>query len=212
MAAVSLSQKGQASVEEETKGGCRPLRADARKNRARLLVAAEEVFAERGVSVPIDEVAQRAGVGVGTLYRHFPTKEALFVAVVATRLEQLRDESKSLLEAPDPGAAFFGFAEHLAEQIAGKRDLTDALAEAGVDIKAEMAGVGGDVMNELHGNVQKLIDRAQTAGAIRCDISAEEMFGLIIGSCMAAQQHGLDGTSQKRMTDVVFDGLRRRDA
>ncbi len=211
MAVVSRSQEVQASVEEGTEGGCRPLRADARKNRARLLAAAEEVFAERGVSVPIDDVAQRAGVGVGTLYRHFPTKEALFVAVVATRIEQLRDESMSLLEASDPGAAFFGFAELLAEQIAGKRDLTDALAEAGVDIKAEVAGVGGDVMDELQDNVQKLIDRAQKAGAIRGDISGSELFGLIIGSCMAAQQHGLDGAAQKRMTNVVFDGLRRHD-
>ena len=74
-------------MEEGTEGCSRPLRADARKNRARLLAAAEEVFAEQGVSVPIDDVAQRAGVGVGTLYRHFPTKEALFVAVVATRFE-----------------------------------------------------------------------------------------------------------------------------
>jgi AcrR family transcriptional regulator len=208
---VSLGQAGQVSVEESAEDRCRPMRADAQKNRARLLVAAEEVFAERGVSVPIDDVAQRAGVGVGTLYRHFPTKEALFVAVVATRLEQLRDESKGLLDASDPGRAFFVFAEHLAEQMAGKRDLTDALAEAGVDIKAEMAVMGGDVMAELQDNVQKLIDRAQKSGAIRGDVSAAELFGLIAGSCMAGHQHGMDHDAQKRMLSVVFDGLRRHD-
>ncbi len=208
---MSLSQEGRTAVEEGTEEACRPLRADARKNRARILVAAEEVFAERGVSVPIDDVAQRAGVGVGTLYRHFPTKEALFVAVVATRLEELRDESRCLLDAPDPGAAFFVFAEHLAEQMVAKRDLTDALAEAGVDIKTEVAGMGGDVMNELQDNVQRLIDRAQKAGAVRGDISATELFALIAGSCMAAQQHYLTGEAQKRMTNVVFDGLRRHD-
>ncbi|MBV8462974.1 MAG: TetR/AcrR family transcriptional regulator, partial [Acidimicrobiales bacterium] len=123
-----------------TLGPCdRPLRADARKNRARLLAAAEEVFAEGGVSVPVDDVARRAGVGVGTFYRHFPTKEALLVAVIGTRIERLRDRSACLLEADDPGAAFFEFAAHLSEEIAAKSDLAYALAEAGIDIKAEMA-------------------------------------------------------------------------
>jgi AcrR family transcriptional regulator len=184
----------------------RPLRSDARKNRARLLAAAEEAFAEQGAAVPIDEVARRAGVGVGTLYRHFPTKEALFVAIVGARLERLRDASACLLTAEDAGQAFFSFAEHLGEEIAAKADLAFALAEAGIDIKAEMA----DVMGELHANVEELIARAQRAGAVRDDLTPEETFSLVSGSCIAAQQHGFDPGLQQRMLTVVFDGLRRR--
>ena len=204
---MSLSGEGLSPVEEVPEGCGRPLRADARKNRARLLAAAEEVFAEKGVSVPIDEVARRAGVGVGTLYRHFPTKEALFVAVVATHLEDLRDESRLLLEAPDPGEALFVFIEHLGQQVLVKHDLADALAEAGIDIKAEMAGE----MAEMNDNVQRLIVRAQEAGAIRDDVCVKEVFGLVVGSCMAAKQHGADRGAQERMIGVVLDGLRRVD-
>ncbi len=204
-------QDREAPVEEvldPEAGPCgRPLRADARKNRARLLAAAEEVFAEKGAAVPIDEVAQRAGVGVGTLYRHFPTKEALFVAVVGSRIERLRDESRCRLEADDPGAAFFEFAENLANEVRVKHDLAFALAEAGIDIKAEMA----DVMEELFENVETLIARAQAAGAIRDDVTAKELFGLVVGSCVASQQHGFDRDLQRRMLGVVFDGLRRVD-
>ena len=77
-------------------GILRPLRADARRNRAKVLEAAEEVFASEGLAVPIDEVARRAGVGVGTVYRHFPTKEALFEAIVVARLEALVERAEEL--------------------------------------------------------------------------------------------------------------------
>jgi AcrR family transcriptional regulator len=183
----------------------RRLRSDARKNRARLLEAAEAVFAEKGIAVPIDDVARRAGLGVGTLYRHFPTKEALFAAVVVTRLEQLRDESRCLLEDPDPGAALFVFATHLGEQAAAKHDLADALAAAGIDVKADMA----DVMDEMNANVQGLITRAQQCGAIRDDLTAQELFGLVMGSCIAAHHQGLDAEAQQRLIGVVFDGMRQ---
>lgn len=202
---VSLKGEGLAPVEDGIQGCGRALRSDARKNRARLLAAAEEVFAEQGVSVPVDDVARRAGVGVGTLYRHFPTKEALYLAVVATHVEDLRDESRCLLGAPDPGEALFVFLQHLGEQVLVKHDLADALVEAGIDIKAEMAGV----MDEMKENVQTLFARAQEAGAIRDDVGAEEVFGLVIGSCMAAKQHGADRGAQQRMIGVVLDGLRR---
>jgi AcrR family transcriptional regulator len=188
---------------EETGG--RALRADARKNRERLLVSAEEVFAERGVSVPVDDVASRAGVGVGTLYRHFPTKEALIAAVLATRLEQLAAESAAATLDPDPGAALFAFAERLGAEVAVKHDLADALVEAGVDVKAEMA----DVMEQMKANVEALITRAQQAGAVRDDVGADELFGLVVATCSAAKLQGLDEAARRRMIRVVFDGLRR---
>jgi AcrR family transcriptional regulator len=185
--------------------GGRALRADARKNRERLLVAAEEVFAERGVSVPVDDVACRAGLGVGTLYRHFPTKEALIAAVLATRLEQLAAESGAARLDPDPGAALFAFADRLGAEVAVKHDLADALVEAGVDVKAEMA----DVMEQMKANVEALITRAQQAGAVRDDVGAEELFGLVVATCSAAKLQGLDEAARRRMIGVVFDGLRR---
>jgi AcrR family transcriptional regulator len=188
----------------EAPGG-RALRADARKNRERLLVAAEEVFAERGASVPVDDVACRAGLGVGTLYRHFPTKEALIAAVLATRLEQLATESGAARLDPDPGAALFAFADRLGAEVAVKHDLADALVEAGVDVKAEMA----EVMAQMKANVEALITRAQQAGAVRDDVGAEELFGLVVATCSAAKLQGLDEAARCRMIGVVFDGLRR---
>ena len=184
--------------------GGRAMRADARKNRERLLVAAEEVFAEKGVSVPVDDVACRAGVGVGTLYRHFPTKEALIAAVLATRLEQLSAESAAARIDPDPGAALFAFADRLGAEVSVKHDLADALAEAGVDVKAEMA----DVMEQMKANVGALITRAQQAGAVRDDVGADELFGLVVATCSAAKLQGLDEEARRRMIGVVFDGLR----
>src|SRR6476646_1143120 len=87
----------------------RPLRADAARNRARVLEVAYETFAADGLSVPIDEIARRAGVGAGTVYRHFPTKEALFQAVIADRMRHRIDDGRALLESEQPGQALFSF-------------------------------------------------------------------------------------------------------
>ena len=87
----------------------RPLRADAARNRARVLEVAYDTFATEGLSVPIDEIARRAGVGAGTVYRHFPAKEDLFRAVVEDRIQRIIDEGRSLLDAEEPGEALFAF-------------------------------------------------------------------------------------------------------
>ncbi len=121
----------------------RPLRADARRNRAKVLVAAEEVFASEGLSVPIDEVARRAGVGVGTVYRHFPTKEALFEAIVIARLEALVERAEELCAADDPGTALFTFISELVDLAVKKKDLTDELARAGVEQRGPDSGRQG---------------------------------------------------------------------
>ena len=113
----------------------RRMRADAVKNRARILAAAEEIFATEGVSVPIDRVAEKAGLGVGTLYRHFPTKEALFEAIVVARLETLLETVKAQREATDAGEALFSFLRAIAGQASAKRDLFEALGSAGIDIQ-----------------------------------------------------------------------------
>ena len=121
-------------VLEGTAGGAdppaatgRPMRADAVKNRQRILEAAEEVFAVRGVAAPIDAVAERAGVGVGTLYRHFPNKEALFEAIVLTRLEELARTATAPPGPGDAGEAFFSYLREFAGKVSNKHDLIDAL-------------------------------------------------------------------------------------
>src|SRR6266568_1718289 len=101
----------------------RPLRADARRNREKVLHAAREAFAASGFGVPLDEIAARAGVGPGTVYRHFPTKEALFEAVVA--------DARRRSQATDPGEAFFGFLARIGDEARVKRDLPDAIAVPG---------------------------------------------------------------------------------
>src|SRR6476620_4963253 len=93
----------------------RPLRADAARNREKVLRAARDAFAESGYGVPLDEIAARAGVGPGTVYRHFPAKEALFQAVVTARIEDLIDNARARTDADDPGGAFFGFLARIAE-------------------------------------------------------------------------------------------------
>ncbi len=111
-------------------GGCdgqRPMRADAQRNRTRVLEAAEAVFAAEGIEAPIDLIAEKAGVGVGTVYRHFPTKEKLFEAIVIDKLDALAGEAACRGQAEDPAAAFFGFLEHMAAESASKRDLIEAL-------------------------------------------------------------------------------------
>jgi AcrR family transcriptional regulator len=181
------------------------MRADAVKNRQRILDAAEEVFAAEGLSVPIDVVAERAGVGVGTLYRHFPTKEALFEAIVITRLEKLAESANIAALAVDPAEAFFSFLRTFGTEASMKHDVVDALAVAGVDIKSRCA----TTFDELQAGLSRLLERAAAAGAVREDVTTAEVIGLVVGACHAAEHSGL-GATPDRMIQVVCDGLRRR--
>ncbi len=115
------------------------MRADAVKNRQRILEAAETVFAAEGVSAPIDRVAERAGVGVGTVYRHFPTKEDLFEAIVITRLKDLVALAQAEASAEFPGMALFSYLRRFAHEAAAKHDLFDAMGAAGIDFKTRCA-------------------------------------------------------------------------
>src|ERR1700733_14696865 len=117
--------------------GGRALRADARTNRIKVLDAAEEVFGQGGESASTEEVARRAGVGIATVFRHFPTKAALLQAVLARRFERLRAQAEARLDAPDPGAAFFDFFRHLVADAATKIAIGDALLDAGGDRDGE---------------------------------------------------------------------------
>ena len=199
-ATTAVRGDGEASVAEEAP--VRPMRAAAVRNRRLILEAAEEVFAAQGVSAPIDAVAERAGVGVGTLYRHFPTKEALFEAIVLTRLEELVAAAAEGAERDDAGEAFFSFLRLFAGKLSNKHDLIDALGAEGIDIKSRCAGMAGD----LESGVETMIRRAEAAGAVRDGVTPKEVLGLVVGLCQATERPEFDGVSRQRMVDVVCAG------
>ncbi len=181
----------------------RPLRADAKRNRQRVLEIAQRAFASDGLAVPIDEIARRANLGVGTLYRHFPTKEALFEAIVVGRMEQLVDEARVGAKAADPGAAFFGFLTRMVEEGAAKKDFLTALAGTGYDLQRIAA-----IKQRMKRAVAVLVERAQRAGAVRADVSAGDVLTLVMGTVGAADRNGAGPAERKRLLQVIFDGLR----
>jgi AcrR family transcriptional regulator len=179
--------------------GERSLRADAQRNRQKVLGAAREAFAAGGYGVPLDEIAARAGVGPGTVYRHFPSKEALFEAVVGARVSDLIDDAHERAGAADPGAAFFGFLGRTGQEAAAKRDLPDAIA------------VDGGVQKALIEAIGVLLRRAQQAGAVRADVTMPDLLVLLKGLMRGLQDvpPGAAGDAQRdRVIAVVMDGLR----
>jgi len=180
----------------------RPLRADAQRNRDKVLRAAQDAFAASGYGVPLDEIAAMAGVGPGTVYRHFPSKEELFEAVVTARLGDLIAAARSLASDPDPGQAFFGFLGRFRQEAAVKRDLPDAIA------------IPGSLQDELHAALDVLLRRAQQAGAVRADVTTQDLTALLKGLLRTINDlppgTGDEGRTDRLLT-VVTDGLRRRD-
>jgi AcrR family transcriptional regulator len=183
--------------------GGRPQRADARTNRVRVLDAAEEVFGRGGGSASTEEVARLAGVGIATVFRHFPTKAGLLEAVLARRFERLRDQAQGLVGAADPGRAFFDFFAHMVADASGKIAIAEALADAGGDAPGSAVRASG----ELERAIGVLLERAQEAGAVREDVALPEVYALLIGASRAAALARLDENVQARALAIVFDGL-----
>ncbi|MDH6121826.1 AcrR family transcriptional regulator [Kitasatospora sp. GAS204A] len=181
-----------------------PMRADARRNRARVLKAAQEAFAADGLLVPLDEIARRAGVGAGTVYRHFPTKEALFDAVILHRMQSLVEEARELALAGRDDQALFDFVIHLTRESAAKKDLIDALAGAGIDVTANLA----EVNRELRSAIAELLSRGQQIGAVRSDIDINDLMALLRGVFLAIHQESDDKQLADRVLSVMCDGLR----
>jgi AcrR family transcriptional regulator len=184
----------------------KPLRADARRNRARVLEAAENVFAAKGTGAPTEEVARVAGVGIGTVFRHFPTKEALLEAVLFARLRRFVDEAEAVVaaESADPGGAFFTFLTSWIEMSSAKNAYFEALTAAGVTVPVAESDTGARLMSALG----VLLSRAQAAGAVRADLVVGELITVIIGVARAAEYAGPDATLRDRAVEILFDGLR----
>jgi AcrR family transcriptional regulator len=171
------------------------------------LAAADAAFADEGLGVPVDDIARRAGVGAGTLYRHFPTKEALFEAVLVAHIDRLARYGQELATTDPPDEALFAFVGRLASEAASKRNLIDALSGAGLDVKATSSAAKA-ALEEVF---QVLLARAQDAGLVRRDVQPADLMGLVMGACALATRDRTD-CSQSRMLAVVCAGLKAEPA
>jgi AcrR family transcriptional regulator len=180
-----------------------PSRADARRNRVRVVEVAMSLFASRGASVPIHEIARRAGVGTGTVSRHFPTKESLFKAIVLSRAEELVNQAATLEATHDPGTAFFEFISQIVDKAVEHRGLAEALAGAGFDVLGTASSGDHDVL----GTWGRLLNRAQRAGIVRKDVELADVQALVSG-CLARERRGVDVAARARMIALARDALR----
>jgi len=181
----------------------RPLRADARRNRERVLAAAAELFAEEGCKVQIEQVAHRAGVGVGTVCRNFATKADLVDAVVTEGCQSLLDECRTALDEADAGAALRRFFVRMAAFQGTHR----ALAE---EMSAQVPPSAVPVKRALHEAVAALMAKAQEAGAVRSDIGAGDVTMLLSAISHATALTG-DPVLRERYVSIVLDGLQPND-
>jgi AcrR family transcriptional regulator len=182
-------------------------RADARRNRERVLRTAQQAFAADGLGVSLDEIARRAGVGPGTVHRHFPTKDALYLAVAIDMLERLVAEAEALTGGADP-AALFTLLSRMIITGAGNAVVKSALAAAEFDLRT----AAPDVAAALTGQVAGLLERAHAAGLARPDVTVGEVMALVAGAFTAIRHAGAE-TSRERsahIARIVLDGLRSR--
>lgn len=187
--------------------GATPQRADGRTNRGRILEVAEDVFGRGGEKASTEEVARLAGVGIATVFRHFPTKAALLEAVLVGRFERLREQAEARLDEKDAGRAFFDFFTHMVTDAATKIAIADALVDAG----GETDGRAAQASIDLRRAVGALLERAQRAGAVRDDIELPELYAVLIGASRAAAYANFDQEVQTRALAIVFDGLAPTD-
>jgi AcrR family transcriptional regulator len=180
--------------------GDRQLRADARRNRERVLEAADALFAEVGLKASVEEIAQRAGVGVGTVCRNFPTKEDLVAELLNARGEALLGEARAALTEPDPGAAFEHFVTIAAASSLRYRALAEEIASGQVPVRESLR-------SDVHDALDQLVRRAQRAGALRTDVTADDIKLLLSGLAQATVAAGNEG-SLDRFVRVMLDGLR----
>jgi AcrR family transcriptional regulator len=179
----------------------RPQRADAARNRARVLEVAYDTFAAEGLAVPIDEIARRAGVGAGTVYRHFPTKEDLFRAVIGDRINGIVEDGRAVLASGDPGEALFTFLRAVVLWSATDRGLAEALAGVGIKIEDAVP----DLEEAFLGLLDELLRAAQQAGTVRRDVDVRDVKTILVGA-QAMQAYKPEAAA--RLAEVVLDGLR----
>jgi AcrR family transcriptional regulator len=186
-----------------TKPPDQQLRADARQNRARLITAATETFAEKGADAPLEEIARRAGVGIGTLYRHFPSRLDLQAAVFRTQVRAVCDQGEALTRTDSPGPAFATWAHTLTAYLVTKRGLSRTLIDA-VGADSELITSCWTIMRET---TEQLLVDAQQAGVIRSDVTGLDVMRLIHGVAVSSEK---DRERTDHLLSITLDGLAAR--
>jgi AcrR family transcriptional regulator len=185
---------------ETTGQAIRPLRADARRNRERIVEAARAVFARQGGEAQIDDIARAAGVGVGTVYRHFPHKDALLGELVTEKFRLFADNAERALKVEDPWEAFGGLVRRNAQFCAGDVGVQQALARGPVAWE-----YAAPEIDRLRATTTQLIERAQKAGVMRLDFVVDDIPMLMagLGSTM-----GVPGYDWRRHLEIILAGIR----
>ncbi len=167
------------------------MRTDAQRNRTAILAAAAEVFAEHGSKATTEEVAIRAGVAVGTVFRHFPTKDALLVAIMKESLQRLTERAAE--------ATLFDFVSAVVDEAVRTRTVVAALAGPELDV--------GDALRGLTDEIGRLLKQAKAAGEVRSAVRVDEVMALMTAAAQAAQQGGWPVDLRRRTLAIIFRGL-----
>jgi AcrR family transcriptional regulator len=181
----------------------RRLRADGQRNRERLTEVAKLAFAELGADVSLDEIARRAGVGIGTLYRHFPTRDAIVEAVYRREVEQLAGSAARLLGSLSPGEALHEWMRLFVDYIATKKVMASALGAIVASTPELYASSTGQITNAM----VLLVDRASAAGDIRPNVDPNDLLRALVGFTYGNANPGWQA-SALRLIDILIDGLR----
>jgi AcrR family transcriptional regulator len=180
-------------------------RADAERNRLRLIDAAQRAFTEDGEQVALERIAKQAGVGIGTLYRHFPTRAALVEAVYRNELTRLQQSADALLEERPPAQAMRAWMDRFADYVATKRGMADTLRA----LVAEGTIMRSQTRAGLAAAIARMLDAGAAAGTLRDDVEPEDVLSSIVGVFLTT-----GATEQRpqadRMLDLLMDGLRPR--
>lgn len=182
----------------------RPMRADARRNYERLLTEARAAFAEHGADASLEEVARRAGVGIGTLYRHFPNRHALLSAVFAEAVHDLLGRSRELLDDRDPCGALVAWLRAVVTHACEYRGLSRALISASGDTSSALSRC----CDPLREAGRELLTRAQSAGSVRPDITISDLLQLTNAIALASEESPKDPQLADRLLRLTLEGVR----
>lgn len=191
-------------MSSEAAAAARPLRADAQRNYDRILEVACEAFTEHGVQTSLDEIAKRAGVGAGTLYRHFPTRDCLLAAALGKGRQELDQVVAGCLSSDDAGEGLDEWLIAVAEYLGRYDGLPDSVAQAVNDDSSPL----GMPCTAIKASTAALLKRAQDAGAVRADVKADDLFVLASSLAWAADSNGYEQSDLRRLLTLVTVGLR----